>query len=153
MCSRFHRDPSAWQVGKPLIDSRWCRSEPAPADYFTIFVERAVMAPDISKVDPDRHLNLRAAAWNFRNEVLRRLFHGEQSLRSQRPAHPIFRKVRCRPRADEGFCGDVGGDSSDDEGYSDPCGMTLSPTWGGAVGVKSLPAGLRVGLGFGMQQK
>jgi mRNA interferase YafQ len=36
----------------------------------------AVMAPDISKVDPDRHLGLRAAAWNFSNEVMRRLFHG-----------------------------------------------------------------------------
>ena len=34
---------------------------------------------------------------------------------------------------------------------SDPCGMTLSPTCGGA-GVKSLPAGLR-GLGVGIYGK
>jgi hypothetical protein len=48
------------------------------------------MAPDISKVDPDRHLGLRAAAWNFSDKVMRRLFHGKQSLRSEGPAHPIF---------------------------------------------------------------
>ena len=35
------------------------------------------MAPDISKIDPDRHPNLGDAAWNFRDdEVLRWLFHG-----------------------------------------------------------------------------
>jgi hypothetical protein len=35
------------------------------------------MAPDIPKIDPDRHLNLGNAAWNFRDdEVLRWLFHG-----------------------------------------------------------------------------
>ena len=27
------------------------------------------MAPDISKVDTDRHLNLRLSAWNFRNST------------------------------------------------------------------------------------
>src|SRR5579862_1299053 len=39
-----------------------------------IFVERAVMAPDIPKIDSDRHLNLGDAAWNFRDEVLPWLF-------------------------------------------------------------------------------
>jgi hypothetical protein len=34
------------------------------------------MAPDISKVDTDRHLNPGPSAWNFRDEVLRRVFHG-----------------------------------------------------------------------------
>jgi hypothetical protein len=35
------------------------------------------MAPDIPKIDPDRHPNLGDAAWNFRDdEVLRWLFHG-----------------------------------------------------------------------------
>ena len=34
------------------------------------------MTPDIPKVDPDRHLDLRAAAWYFSDEVLRGLFHG-----------------------------------------------------------------------------
>jgi hypothetical protein len=38
------------------------------------------MAPDISKVDPDRHLGLRAAAWNFSDEVLRWLLHGNSLL-------------------------------------------------------------------------
>ena len=40
------------------------------------------MAPDIAKVDPDRHLHLGVPAWNFSDEVLRRLLHGKQSLRS-----------------------------------------------------------------------
>jgi hypothetical protein len=34
------------------------------------------MAPDISKVDTDHHLNRGLSAWDFRNEILRRLFHG-----------------------------------------------------------------------------
>jgi hypothetical protein len=34
------------------------------------------MAPDISKVDTDRHLNPGPSAWNFRDEALRRVFHG-----------------------------------------------------------------------------
>jgi hypothetical protein len=33
------------------------------------------MTPDIPKIDPDRHLDPRVAAWYFRDEVLRRLFH------------------------------------------------------------------------------
>jgi hypothetical protein len=32
--------------------------------------------------------------WNFGNEVMRRLFHGKQSLRSEEPAHPIYRQLR-----------------------------------------------------------
>jgi hypothetical protein len=57
------------------------------------------MAPDIPKVDPDRHPDPGAAAWYFRDEVLRAwdfcdevlrcLFHGKQSPPSGRPAHPI----------------------------------------------------------------
>jgi len=34
------------------------------------------MTPDISKVDTDRHLNLGLPAWDFRDDVLRRVFHG-----------------------------------------------------------------------------
>ena len=33
------------------------------------------MAPDIPKIDPDRHPNLGEAAWNFSDEVFRWLFH------------------------------------------------------------------------------
>jgi hypothetical protein len=33
------------------------------------------MASDISEVDADRHLDSGPFAWNFRNEVLRRVFH------------------------------------------------------------------------------
>jgi hypothetical protein len=51
-------------------------SEAAAIDRFSFFVERAVMAPDISKVDTDRHLDPSRSAWNFRDEALRWLFHG-----------------------------------------------------------------------------
>jgi hypothetical protein len=67
----------------------WRGSETASIDYFAVLVEDAVVAPDISKIDADRHLNPGLSAWDFRDEVLRRLFHGKQSLRSERPAHPI----------------------------------------------------------------
>jgi hypothetical protein len=46
-----------------------------PVDNFTIFVECAVMAPDIPKIDPDRRPDPGASAWYFRDEVLRMLFH------------------------------------------------------------------------------
>jgi hypothetical protein len=75
VCPRLHGDPHSRQVGKPLIDAGRVRSEPAPVDNFTNFVERAVMAPDIPKVDADCYPNLRAGPWYFRDEVLRMLFH------------------------------------------------------------------------------
>ena len=34
------------------------------------------MAPDVPKIDPDRHPRLGDAAWNFRDEVFRWLLHG-----------------------------------------------------------------------------
>jgi hypothetical protein len=40
------------------------------------------MASDISEVDTDRHLDPGPSAWNFRDEVLRCLLHGKQSLPS-----------------------------------------------------------------------
>ena len=38
------------------------------------------MAPDIAKVDADRDLNLGLPAWNFSDEVLRWLLHGNSLL-------------------------------------------------------------------------
>jgi hypothetical protein len=49
----------------------------------SFLVERAVVTPGIAKVDPDRHLDLALPAWDFRNEVLRWRFHGQQSLRPE----------------------------------------------------------------------
>ena len=43
---------------------------------FSVLVEGAVMAPDIAKVDADRHPNLGLPVWNFSDEVLRWLLHG-----------------------------------------------------------------------------
>jgi hypothetical protein len=45
-------------------------------DHYSFFVERAVMAPDIAKVDANRHLHLGLSAWNFCDEVLRCFFMG-----------------------------------------------------------------------------
>ena len=77
MRSRLHCNPGPGHITKPLLDPRGRRSKPPPVNHFSIFVERAVMAPDIPKIDPDRHPNLGDAAWNFRDEVLRWLFHGQ----------------------------------------------------------------------------
>jgi hypothetical protein len=63
-------------VGEPLLDGLRGRPKPAPIDDHTIYVERAVMAPDIAKVDADRDLNPGLPAWDFSNEVLRWLLHG-----------------------------------------------------------------------------
>ncbi len=77
MGSSLHRNPCSGHIGKPLPDSRGRRSKPSPINHFSIFVERAVMAPDVPKIDPDRHPSLGDAAWNFRDEVFRWLFHGD----------------------------------------------------------------------------
>ena len=50
------------------------------------------MAPDIPKIDPDRHPNLGDAAWNFGDEVLRWSFHGH-SLSDSKDLLPL----KCLP--------------------------------------------------------
>src|SRR5260370_18304370 len=74
---RCHRNPYSRQIGKPLLDSPGAGSEPTSVNHFSVLVERAVIAPDIPKVDPDRYPNPGAAAWNFSDEVMRWLLHGE----------------------------------------------------------------------------
>ncbi|MEA2544453.1 MAG: hypothetical protein QOH35_5819, partial [Acidobacteriaceae bacterium] len=97
VCPCFHGDPHSRQVGKPLIDAGWVGSEPAPVDNFTIFVERAVMAPNISKIDPDCYPNLGASPWYFRDEVLRMPFHPHSlSLLQSDRLIPVFGKCRLR---------------------------------------------------------
>src|SRR6202035_5827153 len=76
MRARLHRYPRWRNIAEPLLDGFRCGSEAASVNYVSVLVERAVMAPDISKVDTDRHLDPGPSAWNFRNEVLRRVFHG-----------------------------------------------------------------------------
>jgi hypothetical protein len=51
------------------------RKEATSANDVSTLVSRAVVAPDISEVGPDRHLELGLPAWDFRNEVLRWLLH------------------------------------------------------------------------------
>src|SRR5579871_2856411 len=76
MRSSLHRYACAGHSRKPLLDSLRCRSEAAAIDYFAVLVESAVMAPDISEVDADRHGNPGLSAWDFRDEVQRWLLHG-----------------------------------------------------------------------------
>ena len=66
----LHGHPRRRQVRKPPPDRFRGGPEAASIDHFTVLVERAVMAPDISKVDTDRHLDSGPSAWDFRNEVL-----------------------------------------------------------------------------------
>jgi hypothetical protein len=65
--------------GLDALSSAAYGPEAALVDHLSISVEGAVMAPNISKVDTDRPLNPGQSAWNFRDEVLRRVFH-ENSL-------------------------------------------------------------------------
>ncbi len=75
VCPRLHRYPR-WRHGsKPLLDPFRAGSEAASIDHFSFFVERAVMAPDISKVDANRHLNSGLSAGYFCDEGTRCLFH------------------------------------------------------------------------------
>jgi hypothetical protein len=48
------------------------------------------MAPDIPKIDPDRHPNLGDAAWNFRDEVFQWLFHGNSLSDPRELLIPFF---------------------------------------------------------------
>ena len=70
-------------ICKPLLNGLRRGSETASIDYFAVFVEGAVMAPGISKIDTNRQLDLRLSARDFYDEVLRRLLHGKQSLPSE----------------------------------------------------------------------
>src|ERR1700737_258269 len=87
----LHGHPCRRQVRKPLPDRLRCGPEAASIDHFSFLVESAVMAPDIAKVDANRHLHPGLSALDFRDEVLRWLFHGNSLSLPGRPAHPICR--------------------------------------------------------------
>lgn len=79
MNAGLHRHTSRRQVLEPLLDRLRCGSGTASVDDFAALVEGAVMAPGIAKVDTNRQIGLGLPAWNFRNEVLRRVLYGVQS--------------------------------------------------------------------------
>lgn len=72
--TRFHRHPRRRHVGEPLLNRLRGRSEATLVYDFTILVERAVMTPNIPKVDADRRANPRLSAWDFRDECSARFF-------------------------------------------------------------------------------
>ena len=55
--SGLHRNPRLRHVGKPLLDRLRCRPEAAAVDHLTILVERAVMTPNVAKINADRGLD------------------------------------------------------------------------------------------------
>jgi hypothetical protein len=67
---RLHGNPRRRQVGEPLLDGLRRGPEATSTNDLSILVERAVMAPDIPKVDADRHLELGLPAWDFRDEMI-----------------------------------------------------------------------------------
>src|SRR5271170_4702900 len=79
------------KIGKPLLDCLGTGPEAATTDHLTFLVERAVMAPDISKVDSDRHLNLGLSAWDFRKWGAALASSWEQSPTSGGPCSSHFR--------------------------------------------------------------
>lgn len=58
--------------------------------YVSVLVEAAVIAPDIAKVDTDRHLNPGILAGTFRDEVLRWLRHGNSLVLLRRTCSSHF---------------------------------------------------------------
>jgi hypothetical protein len=64
---------ACWQqIRRPLLNRLGSSSETASIDHVAVLVERAVMAPDIPKINADRRLDLRLPARNFCDEVLPR---------------------------------------------------------------------------------
>jgi hypothetical protein len=50
-----------------------CRPEAASVGHFAVLIEGAVMPPYIANVDANRHFRHGQSAWDFLDEVLRRL--------------------------------------------------------------------------------
>ena len=61
--SGFHGHSRWSKIAEVLIHSGRVASEPALVDDLAVFVERAVMAPDVPKVDPDCHPGMGTSAW------------------------------------------------------------------------------------------
>ena len=65
MSSGFHRYPDRLEIAEALIYTRWVGSEAPTVDDLAFFVDGAVMAPDVSKVDTDRRPDPGTSAWTF----------------------------------------------------------------------------------------
>jgi hypothetical protein len=61
MSSGFHHYPDPLEIAQALIYARWVGSEAVTVDDLGLFVDGAVVAPDVSKVDTDR----RPGPWNL----------------------------------------------------------------------------------------
>jgi hypothetical protein len=58
MGSGFHGNSNSVEIPKALVYSGRVGSEAVSVYDLAVFVERAVKAPDVPKVDPDRYPNL-----------------------------------------------------------------------------------------------
>jgi hypothetical protein len=59
----LHGNSGSFQIPEALVHSGRVGSETASVYHLAVFVERAVMAPDVPKVDPDRYPDLGTSAW------------------------------------------------------------------------------------------
>ena len=65
MSSGFHRYPDRLEITEALIHARWVGSEAATVDDLALFVDGAVMAPDVSKVDTDCRPDPGTSEWTL----------------------------------------------------------------------------------------
>ena len=65
-----------WQILSDAEPEAFSGSEAASINHLSLFGERSLMARDIAKTNADRHLNPGLSVWNFRDGVIRWLFHG-----------------------------------------------------------------------------
>jgi len=63
MDSGFHGYSNSFEIPKALVYSGRVGSEAASVYDLTVLVERAVMAPDVPKIDPDRYPNPGTSVW------------------------------------------------------------------------------------------
>ncbi len=105
MSARLHGYSRRRNIDEPLLDSLRCGPKAASVHNLTIVVERAVMAPDIAKIDPDRPLDLGLPAWNFSDEVLRWLLHGNSLSPFRKTCSSHFSSVMARALPTSAFLG------------------------------------------------
>jgi hypothetical protein len=80
MGSGFHGNSNSFEIPKALVYSGRVGSEAASVNHLAVFVELAVMAPDVPKVDTDRYSNPGTSAW-VRDEALLMAFHAHSLSR------------------------------------------------------------------------
>jgi hypothetical protein len=77
----FHGDPSRMNASEPPIHPSGIRAEASSVDHLAVFVQAAVMAPDVPQVDSNRDSDPGPSAWTLWDEELRMLYHAHSVSR------------------------------------------------------------------------